>query len=106
MLSQQERRQLSQIEEHLEASDPRLAAMLAGMRTRPRWRRAAWLSLMWVAVAAGMLAGWWVVALLLIGPLLALTLGAIGDRMMGWPPTSEPMPGNHLERNWIAGHWG
>lgn len=106
MLSQQERRQLNEIEEHLETSDPRLAAMMAGMKVRPRWRRATFLSLMWVAVAAAMLAGWWVLALILVGPLLALTLGAMGDRVIGWPQPSDPVSRNHIEQRWIAGHWG
>ena len=73
MPSEHERRQLDQIEAALRASDPGLDRALRTFRPRRTWLTvflvAAWLG----AVGIG-LTSWWIVTLVMLGPLLALTL--------------------------------
>lgn len=74
MLSERERQVLGQIEARLAASDPRLAAKLSRSLRLVRLRRWTLVILGWLALAGAAVAGWWVVAVLLLGPLIAVTL--------------------------------
>ena len=74
MLSEREQRVLNEIERHLSESDPRLAARLARSMGLIRWRGWLMLARGWVLAVGAGIAGWWIVAVLLVGPLIALTL--------------------------------
>jgi Flp pilus assembly protein TadB len=77
MLSERERQVLEQIEQRLAESDPKLAAKLTrGMRLA-MLRRWMFVCLGWLLVIAMAVAGWWIIAVLLIGPLMALTLARL-----------------------------
>jgi ferric-dicitrate binding protein FerR (iron transport regulator) len=81
-LTSYERSRLRDIEAALEASDPSLAMALRSFRL-PRRHRLYRLAALWLvaAVAAvGAVAGWWILFLIISGPLFVLTAMALGDR--------------------------
>jgi hypothetical protein len=75
VLSEREQQVLKDIERHLSESDPKLAARLARSKRLIRWRGLLMLVLGWLLAVGAGLAGWWIVTVLLLGPLTALTLG-------------------------------
>ncbi|WP_162907984.1 DUF3040 domain-containing protein [Allorhizocola rhizosphaerae] len=77
--SEHERRWLDEIEAGLRASDPGLDRALRTFRPRRRGA-VAWLTAGWLAAAVTLVIGWWIVALVIFGPLLALTFIAWGGR--------------------------
>jgi hypothetical protein len=82
VLSERERQELEKIERHLAESDPRLAAALSQTSlvrkaSFPRWRGWVALVLGWVSMTGAALAGWWMAALILMLPVLAITVAWI-----------------------------
>ncbi len=73
MLNEYERCRLGEIEEALRASDPRLDRALRTLRP-PRRRTLGWLSAGWLSAVGAGLAGWWIIVVVMLGPLLAATL--------------------------------
>jgi len=82
-LTPYERSRLRDIEEALTASDPSLAAALRSFRV-PGRRRVYGLAALWLVAAAGAVAGWWILSLIISGPLLVLTLITVGERWAHW----------------------
>jgi Protein of unknown function (DUF3040) len=74
MLSERERQVLGQIEARLALSDPKLAAKLSRSLRLVRLRRWLLVVLGWLALVGAGIAGWWIVAVLLLGPLVAVTV--------------------------------
>ena len=74
MLSEREQQVLEDIERHLVASDPQLAATLVRATRPARWWIWALAALGWVVTIGSAVAGWWIVTVLLLGPLTAVTL--------------------------------
>lgn len=78
MLSDHELRRLNEIERELRLTDPSLDASLSTMGLR--WRWALPLALLgWASFAALAAVGWWVIAILLVGPLIPATLAVLVD---------------------------
>jgi Protein of unknown function (DUF3040) len=77
MLSERERQVLGQIEARLALSDPKLAAKFSRSLRLVRLRRWTVLVLCWLAFVGAAVAQWWIVAFLLLGPLIAVTLAWI-----------------------------
>lgn len=79
MLSNGERQQLQLIERHLTDSDPRFAAQfeLAPRRYR-RWP-VLLAGLGWMGAVLTAAQGWWAVMVILLGPLIAVTVGWLID---------------------------
>lgn len=73
MLSREDERRLAEIEQRLQEADPKLAAFMRdpGGRGSVRWLLAC--LVMWLAVASVAVAGWWVIAGLVMGPLMVGT---------------------------------
>lgn len=80
MLSDYELRRLSEIEREFRFTDPRLAASLSAMCLHWRWGLPLAL-LGWASFAALAAAGWWVIAILLVGPLIPATLEVLIDAL-------------------------
>ena len=79
MPSEDERRRLYEIEAALRASDPRLDRALRTFRPRRAGQRACVIAGWLAAVAIG-LTPWWIVTLIMLGPLLAFTCVTMGVR--------------------------
>ncbi len=73
MLSEREQQVLDDIERHLAESDPRLADRLAHASQRPRWWAWVLAVLGWVITVVAAAVGWWIVSVVLLGPLIAVT---------------------------------
>jgi hypothetical protein len=74
--SEHERRRLDEIEAALRASDPGLDRALRTFRPR-RPALKACLIACWLALIALGFTSWWIVTLVVMGPLLALTIFAV-----------------------------
>lgn len=72
MPSEHERRRLEEIEAALRASDPGLDRALRTFRPRRTWLIAC-LVIAWLGTVGIGLTPWWIVTLILLGPLLAVT---------------------------------
>jgi fatty acid desaturase len=72
MPSEHERRRLEEIEAALRASDPGLDRALRTFRPRRTWLIAC-LAFAWLGAVGIGLTPWWIVTLIVLGPLLAVT---------------------------------
>ena len=70
--SEHERRRLDEIEAALRASDPELDRALRTFRPRRTWPIVCLITVWLCAVGIG-LTPWWMVTLIMLGPLLAIT---------------------------------
>lgn len=77
--SEHERRRLDEIEAALRASDPELDRALRTFRPRRTWPIVCLIAVWMGAMGIG-LTPWWIVTLILLGPLLAITCIAVRPR--------------------------
>jgi hypothetical protein len=91
MPSDYDRRRLDEIEAALRASDPGLDRALRTFRPPRRTWPSILLGVAWVFAAGAGLTGSWVIMLIMLGPLLALTFLTLSARWSGSPSTHNGM---------------
>lgn len=102
MPSDYDRRRLEEIEAALRASDPGLDRALRTFRPRRSWPLAC-LMAGWAFTVAAAWVGWWILTLVMMAPLLALTFITLGVRWSG--SSSAAKGGGTYPPSWTR-FWG